>query len=364
MRPVVPRAEVSRRLKRIFPEGAHDASLSSAMGSATAAALLYVDALIPDTGEAPESTRWITPVMACWLNDEALGESDPARRTAWYSAALDGIEEIERVERTWGLTVTRRWYATGSRENVRKGVLKKWLDFGAVRQRPGLTTNSSTPRWAMTESFADLFNPALTGDALGVAIDAWLATHTDVGTRLRTSTYRQREQGLHAVDVTLPSGVVRRLAPGDASLILKGVIEQWAPARMGDPVVLAISEPGDQVYVVDERELARLNITIDRANVLPDALLADIRPAQPVEFWVIEAVASDGPVDEDRKAALLEWAAEQRIPVTSVRFLSAFLDRNHAPAKRRLKDLAVGTFAWYLTAPAQELAWYELGEEA
>ena len=39
-----------------------------------------------------------------------------------------------------------------------------------------------------------------------------------------------------------------------------------------------------------------------------------------------------------------------------------FLDRNDDAARRRLKDLAVGTFAWYASEPTRELAWYDISE--
>ena len=39
---------------------------------------------------------------------------------------------------------------------------------------------------------------------------------------------------------------------------------------------------------------------------------------------------------------------------------SAFIPRADGAAKRRLKDLAAGTFAWYADEPEHELAWYEL----
>jgi hypothetical protein len=68
-------------------------------------------------------------------------------------------------------------------------------------------------------------------------------------------------------------------------------------------------------------------------------------------------------VTEDRRRQLLGWAEEQCIPADSCRFLSAFLDRNHLAAKRRLKDLAVGSFAWYASEPNLELAWYDMSEE-
>lgn len=88
-------------------------------------------------------------------------------------------------------------------------------------------------------------------------------------------------------------------------------------------------------------------------------MIVDVGPAPPT-FWVVEAVATDGPVTEDRKAALLRWAASQRIPDGACEFLSAFGSRNSGPARRRLKDLAAGTFAWYADEPSRELGWYEL----
>jgi len=181
----------------------------------------------------------------------------------------------------------------------------------------------------------------------------------DPGERVKAVSARQREQQRHAVTVTLPDGTVRTLEPGGASVILQGVIQQWAPARLGDPVVLTVSEPGDKVYLADARLLTSLGLTIDANRLLPDAVIADVATT-PVRFWLIEAVHTDGVIDEARRARLLQWAADQRIRPDSCRFLSAFAGRNSPPARRRLKDLAVGTYAWYADEPARELAWYEL----
>jgi len=152
----------------------------------------------------------------------------------------------------------------------------------------------------------------------------------------------------------------RELEFGGASLILKGVVEQWAPARLANPVVLTISEPGRKILLADERRLRQLGLRIDAANLLPDCVIVDIG-ATPPRFWIVEAVASDGEIDETRRAELLRWAADQRIDPDSCSFLSAFISRNHTAARKRLKDLASGTFAWYLDEPERELAWYELG---
>lgn len=66
---------------------------------------------------------------------------------------------------------------------------------------------------------------------------------------------RERDREQYAVSVRMPTGRIRTLEPGEASLILKGVVEQWEPARLGDPVVLTISEPGRKLVVADNKTL-------------------------------------------------------------------------------------------------------------
>ena len=65
-------------------------------------------------------------------------------------------------------------------------------------------------------------------------------------------------------------------------------------------------------------------------------------------------------MNEIRKVELTAWAAGNGIAPDQLRFLSAFTSRHAPPAKKRLKDLASGSFAWFLDEPRHELAWYEL----
>jgi len=254
-------------------------------------------------------------------------------------------------------------YGDNTRETLRDEIFPGWLEEGAMRTLPGVKTTSPKGRWALTDAFADLFDPALVGEPLGRRVEEFRETHMSLGGKVKALTARQRGDKTHAVEVVLPDGTVRSLEPGEASMILKGVIEQWAPARLADPVVLTISEPGEKIYTADSDILRQLKLTIDMSTLLPDALLVDIGTLPP-QFWIVEAVSSDGPINETRKQALLKWAAKQSVPASACRFLTAFGSRNAFPAKRRLKDLARGTYAWYLDEPEQELAWYDLTEAA
>lgn len=358
MRPIITAAEATRRLNLIFPRGAFDTVMSQPLAGHGVAALIYVDAI--HTGD-DDSTAWARPSTLTRLSDIVLSERvDDADRERWQiaSARSRSGEASSALLAEWGLP-DAPGYAGNSRETLRDETFRQWKEQGALRKRPGVPTSSGAPRWALAPHFADLFDPTATGRTLDEKIDAWQATHMSPGARLRVEHAAQRADEQHQVTVNIPGGGARTLEPGNASRILKGVIEEWAQRRLKQCVVLTVSEPGTKVLHTDDRQLRVLGITIDKTNVLPDAILADLG-TEPVTFWIVEAVATDGPITEARKQQLLVWAKEQSIPLESCQFLTAFLSRGHSAAKRRLKDLAEDTFAWFEDEPGNELAWNRL----
>ena len=343
----------------VFPPDTFNTVLSSPQAAAAVAAMLYVDAVVPDSGPTLEETYWARPTTCLWLSDEAYSRTNDDDRLAWREAASKRRATVVALLKDWGHPLNA-WYADNSRETLRDETLPGWLGFGALRDRPGVKTTSSYGRWALTESFADLFDPDLDGKALTEAVEAWISSHMTPGDRYRIR--RAREMGRRDVSVivNLPDGSTRNLEPGEASMILKGVVEDWAPRRLAEPEVLTISEPGNKILLADGATLAEIGLLINVSTLLPDALLVDLGAEPRPKFWLVEAVSSDGPIDEDRKAALLRWAEDQRIPPGDCEFLTAFASRHHPSARKRLKDLAAGTFAWYADEPGRELAWYEI----
>jgi len=321
--------------------------------------MVYIDAIVPDEGDAPSDATWARPTTCLWMSDDVYARDSEQDRIAWRKAAARGRKAMEELQALWGLPYATSWYRDNSRETLRDETFPAWLGYGAIRDRPGIRITSSLPRWALAESFADLFQPSLSDTKFMEAAETWRAAHMSPGDRFRIATLREREHATYAVEVTLPGGQNRLLEPGEASQILRGVLGAWAPARLRDPVILSISEPGEKVLLADGARLRALGLTIDPQSLLPDMLIVDIGETPPT-FWIVEVVASDGPITEDRRRQLMRWAEDQRIPAGSCRFLSAFMDRNDEVARRRLKDLAVGTFAWYASEPTRELAWYEI----
>lgn len=361
MPPIIGRDEAEQRLLHIFPRAAFDTALSSRIAAAGVAAMLYTGAVIPEGEEPGDAHRWMSPVMCLWVSDEALTHSTDDEREQWYRAAArqKGMERVAALLSQWGHE-HHAWYANNSREPLRDESFRLMRQRGAVIWRPGKPQNYSGPRWALAGAFAALFDPALTGGPLISAIEKWRDEHLDPLEMVKISVNASLQASSTAVTVVLPHDkTVRQLEPGVASAILKGVIEQWAPHRLTVPVVVSISEPGNKLYVADAQLLAAAGISINVSTLLPDALIVDIG-TKPAQFWIIEAVATDGEINEARQAALIQWATDQKIPADRCRFLSAFTSRNSVPARKRLKDLATDSFAWFLDEPSRELAWYEL----
>lgn len=353
MRPTISPEAAQDRLKSLF-QGAFDTTLFNPLAGYAVSSMIYVGAVF---GDEPET--WARPSTVYWQRPGVLtNRTTDEERAAWRAAASRSSAAVEKLLTEWGVTEARR-YADTTREPLRDETWRGWQSLGAARRRTGIPTSSSAPTWALEPHFADLFDPALNDVALTDALDAWVAKHLEVGARLKVQVAHERQVTADAVEVHLPSGVIRSLEPGNSSRILKGVIEQWAPAKLSDPVVLAISESAQHVYIGDSRVLGQLGVTIDHSNLLPDAIIADLTSDGAV-FWVVEAVASDGPITEERKRNLQRWAESQRINPDHLRFLTAFESRNASPARRRLKDLAQGTYAWYLDEPGMELVWVPL----
>jgi len=202
--------------------------------------MLYVDAVCRQDDNA-ESVYWARPSTVIWMSDEAFARDDDAGRLAWREAAARGSKQVEELHKGWGITY-QPVYKENSRETLRDETFRGWREHGALRMRPGIPTSSSAPRWALLDDFADLFDPELQEETFRAAADKWRETHLDPGTRLKAAFALNAETAKHAVILNLPDGTTRTLEPTDSSLIIKGVVENWAPMRLAQPVVLAISD--------------------------------------------------------------------------------------------------------------------------
>ena len=347
MMPMLTRDEVHVRLQEIFPDGAPNrAYLTRMLAASTVFVALYIDA-------TEGSGTMLGPKHVYRMTDEQAALVDDASRTAYATGVL----------RTGSQTEGRRWYQDNTREPIRDETLREGLvAIGAVIERTDLPTTSSKPRYALKASFAALFDPALTGEALQARTAAWQAEALNKGALARLAIVRQGAgASADQVLVTFPNGETRRMKPGPSSEITKAVVEVFAPAFLTAPAVVFLSESGNKVVARDDALARSIGLAIQADKNLPDTILVDLGPVHPLLVFV-EVVATDGPISQRRKEALEELVAEAGFPAEHVAFVTAYLDRSAGPFKKTVDSLAWGSYAWFAAEPERLMVFSEARE--
>ncbi len=103
-------------------------------------------------------------------------------------------------------------------------------------------------------------------------------------------------------------------------------------------------------------ELAQsLGLKIVTDKLLPDTILVDLGPAEPLLVFV-EAVATDRPITEARRGAFIELVTAAGFKERQIAFFTAFQDRNAAAFEKVVPNLAWSSFAWCVSEPAHLIA--------
>jgi hypothetical protein len=246
----------------------------------------------------------------------------------------------------------RRWYRDNTREPIRDETLRDGLvSLGAVIEKTDLATTSSKPRYCLQKAFAGLFDPNLGGATFEKAARTWQERYLSKGAIARIVLVRSGAT-LSGTEITVrfPNGETRRMKPGLSSLISKAVIEEFAPRFLQEPVVLFVSESGKKIVAKDDDTARAIGLTIRAEKNLPDTILVDLGPKHPLLVFV-EAVATDGPINERRKMALEGIALDAGFSPEHVAFVTAYLDRSGGTFRRTVDALAWGSYAWFVSEP-------------
>lgn len=327
---------VHTRLKAIFPEGTPNRNYCTReLAASTVFAALYVEA-VEGTG------IFFGPKHVYRMTDKQAARTDEASRSGYASKIVGaGFQPPGK-----------RWYSDNTREPIRDETLRDGLvALGAVIEKTDVPTTSSKPRYALDSGFAALFDPKLATSALESAISAWQSTALNPGALARIALVRKGAAvGGSNVLVMFPNGETRRMAVGPSTDITKAVIEVFAQKFLQKPAVLFVSESGNKVVSRDDDLARSIGLDIKADKNLPDTILVDLGPVHPLLVFV-EAVATDGPVNERRKKALEELATKAGFPLQHIACVTAYLDRGGAPFKKTVDALAWGSYAWFVSEP-------------
>lgn len=336
--PYASRELIAERLPLVFPEGTPNRTYCvRELAASTVFAALYIGAI-------EGSGRFLGPVHVYRMTAEQAMKPDDGDRAAYAAAVLKKNGQVAGT----------RWYADNTREPIRDETLRDGLvAVGAVLRREDLPTTSGLPRYTLKVEFATLFNPALNGDALETAIGLFQSRHLSKSALARVTIMRAgAAAGAAGVLVTFPNGETRQLAPGPSSFIAQGVIEVFSKRFLEAPAVLWLSESGNKVVIRDDRIAAAIGLKIEADKNLPDLILADLAPKEPLIVFV-EVVATDGAITPRRREAMFALTDAAGFDRQQVAFVTAYQDRESAGFKKTVAQLAWGTFAWFVSEPSQ-----------
>ena len=329
-------SDIHERLRVIFPSGTTNRNyLTREIAAKTVFVMMYVGAI-------EGSDHWIRPDQVTRMTDAQATSTSDVDREAWREESL----------RPAAGSIEGRWYAVNTREPIRDETLREGLiRTGAVMELQGIPTTSPRPRYALKAGFAALFDPTLYGENLETAILAWRDSNLSTSALARIEIMRQGVVSSEGrVLVTMPSGEARQMQPGPSSVISKAVIEEFAKRFLEIPGIIWLSESRNQVVARDDEMAQAIGLTIDPQRNLPDLILVDLGPAEPLLVFV-EVVATAGPVSAARQVSLLEIAIEAGFSENQVAFVTAFEDRDTAAFKNCVSQLAWRSFAWFMSEP-------------
>jgi len=285
------------------------------------------------------SSRWIAPKAVVEMSDRQAGTADLQARLGYLNRILKAKEKADG----------QAWLSTNSREGIRDEAIRALKELGAVIERD-LPKTSGKGRYALTADFADLFDPDRSDIDRKTGVTVWRQAHLSRAELARVAIRAAQT----VTNVTLPNGTTQPLSAGPSQVIIKAVVEQFAPRFLTEPVVLSYSDSTAPVRYVDKTLMRRLGLEHGPGDPLPDVLLADT--AEPLRFVAVEAVATEGPVNPARMAAMTTWLKQSGFDAQDMYFVTAYLDRGDAAFRKTVGEVAWRTALWFVAEPEYLLA--------
>lgn len=265
----------------------------------------------------------------------ALAALPPRRPWAEASAPLLGITPImESITLHYGIR-----YAPNTRETIRDEAVKFFTEAGLLLRnpdKPDRPTNSGNTVYQLEPSALALLQNHGTP-----AWPANLASYLDTRSSIQAEIHRHRT--LARVPVTLPDGRQLTLSPGGQNLLIKAVVEHFAPIFTPGGVVAYIGDTETKFLHLETAYLAKLGIILDAAAKMPDVVIHDVK-----RNWLvlIEAVTSAGPVDGKRRSELKQLFKESTAGLV---FVTAFETRK--AMQSFLSQISWESEVWIAEAP-------------
>ena len=265
----------------------------------------------------------------------ALLDLGPEDSWAGSTAPLRGVTEIMG----WMSDRYGKSYAPNTRETIRRFTLHQFMGMGLVvlnPDDPSRPVNSPNNAYQVHASVLELVKSHGT--------DGWEKSLAEfMGPLALRDRLSERERDMAQIPVELPGGGELLLSAGGQNVLVKDIIEEFAPRFVPGGYVVYVGDAGDKYLLYDAEYMAELGVEIDEHGRMPDVVIHHVE-----RDWliVIEAVTSHGPVNPLRRAQLKELFANCR---SGLVYVTTFQDRD--AMRRYLPEIAWETEVWVADAP-------------
>ena len=188
-------------------------------------------------------------------------------------------------------------YKPNTRETVRRQTVHQFLDAGLIvanPDKPERPVNSPKAVYQIETSALKLLR------AYGsVTWEKDLATYLSSVVTLKTKYAQEREMA--RLPVTLSPGKEITLSPGGQNVLVKEIIENFAPRFTSPGKYVYVGDTDEKFAYFDEESLSGLGVELDGHGKMPDVI---VHFTEKNWLVLIEAVTSHGPIDPKRKKEL------------------------------------------------------------
>jgi hypothetical protein len=233
-----------------------------------------------------------------------------------------------------------REYAPNTRETFRRFSVHQMVDAGIALlnpDNPQRPVNSPKNVYQIEMTTFELLKTFGTSE--------WKTSLTTYLKSVKTLVERYaKERSMQQIPVKIGEGEEIKISPGAHSLLIKAIIEEFAPRFAPGGILIYAGDTGEKWGYFNKELLTELAVAVDAHGKMPDVVLF-----YPEKNWLllVESVTSHGPVDGKRHAELATLFKSSTAPMV---YVTAFPSRQvMAPY---LGAIAWETEVWCADAPS------------
>ncbi len=209
-------------------------------------------------------------------------------------------------------------YAPNTRETFRRQTMHQFVDAGIALYNPDdpkRPVNSPKAVYQIETIVLGLIHKYKT-DGWDNALKEYLKMNKGLAAKYA------KEREMEKVPVVLSTGKKIELSPGDHSVLIKAIIEEFAPRFAHGSSLVYAGDTGDKWGYYDSELLNSLGVEVDSHGKMPDVILYYSK-----KNWLllIESVTSHGPVDGKRHEELSKLFSKSKAGLV---FVTAFPSRH------------------------------------